>query len=57
MARLNAGEAIDQADIYFRAIPRFETSAPELQWLTRSTFVSTGERYPRGVIIRFSRVL
>jgi hypothetical protein len=57
MARLNAGEEVDQSEIYFRAIPTFETSAPELQWLTRSIFISTGERYPRGVIIRYWRVL
>jgi len=57
MRRLNAGEEVDQSEIYFRAIPRFETGAPELEWLMRSIFVSTGERYPNGVIIRFWRVL
>jgi hypothetical protein len=57
MRRLNAGETVDQADIYFRAIPRFETGDPDFQWLMRSIFVSTGERYPNGVIIRFFRVL
>jgi hypothetical protein len=57
MRRLNAGETVDQSEIYFRAIPRFETAAPELAWLMRSIFVSTGERYPKGVIIRFWRVL
>ena len=57
MRRLNAGEAVDQSAIYFRAVPRFETAAPQLQWLTRSIFVATGERYPNGVIIRFWRVL
>lgn len=57
MRRLNAGEVVDQSEIYFRAVPRFETSAPELEWLMRSVFVSTGERYPNGVIIRFWRVL
>jgi len=56
MRRLNAGEKVDQSQIYFRAIPRFETAAPGLQWLMRSIFVSTGERYPNGVIIRFWRV-
>jgi hypothetical protein len=56
MRRLNAGETVDQSEIYFRAIPKFETAAPELQWLMRSIFVSTGERYPNGVIIRFWRV-
>jgi hypothetical protein len=57
MRRLNAGETVDPSLIYFRAVPRFETEAPELQWLMRSIFVSAGERYPRGVVIRFWRVL
>jgi len=57
MRRLNAGEIVDQSSIYFRAVPRFETAAPELEWLMRSIFVSTGERYPNGVIIRFWRLL
>jgi len=56
MQRLNAGEPIEQSDIYFCAVPKFETAAPELQWLMRSIFVATGERYPNGVIIRFWRV-
>jgi len=55
--RLNAGEAVDQAQIYFRTVPKFETAAPELQWLTRSIFIATGERYPKGVVIRYWRVL
>jgi len=57
MRRLNAGEIVDQSEIYFRAVPKFETAAPELQWLMRSIFVATGERYPNGVIIRFWRLL
>jgi hypothetical protein len=56
MRRLNAGQVVDQSEIYFRAVPKFETAAPELQWLMRSIFVATGERYPNGVIIRFWRV-
>lgn len=55
--RLNAGEVVDQSQIYFRAIPKFETGASELEWLMKSVFVATGERYPNGVIIRFWRVL
>jgi len=57
MRRLNAGEIVDQSEIYFRAIPKFETAAPELEWMMRSIFVSTGERYPNGVVIRYWRVL
>ena len=56
LARLNAGEKIDPAAIYFRSAASFETSAPEAVWLTRAIFVGTGERYPDGVIIRFFRV-
>lgn len=56
ISRLNAGEVVDQSQIYFRAIPKFETSAPELEWLMKSIFVATGERYPNGVVIRFWRV-
>lgn len=56
MRRLNAGEAVDPSLVYFRTLPRFETSAPRLQWLVRSVFVGTGERYPDGVSIRFWRV-
>jgi hypothetical protein len=54
--RLLRGEAVDPKLVYFRTVPRFETAAPELQWLTRSIFVGTGERYPTEVVIRFWRV-
>jgi hypothetical protein len=57
MRRLNAGETVDQSEIYFRAVPTFETGDPDLEWLMRSIFVCTGERYPNGVIIRFFRLL
>jgi hypothetical protein len=56
MKKLLAGEAVDPALVYFRTQPKFETSAPELQWLTRSLFVGLGERYPSEVVIRFYRV-
>jgi hypothetical protein len=42
--------------VYFRTVPTFETAAPNLQWLTRSVFIGTGERYPTDVVIRFWRV-
>ncbi len=57
MQRLNAGEVVDQSLIYFRAIPKFETEAPGLDWLMKHVFVSAGERYPNGVVIRFWKVL
>ncbi len=56
ITRLNAGEVVEQSQIYFRAVPKFETSDPELEWLMKSIFVASGERYPNGVVIRFWRV-
>ena len=56
MKKLIAGEAVDPSQVYFKTVARFETGAPELQWLTRSIFVGTGERYPTEVVIRVWRV-
>jgi hypothetical protein len=56
MKRLLAGEMVDPTLVYFRTMPKFETSAPELQWMTRAVFVGSGERYPNEVVIRFFRV-
>ncbi|MEJ0098722.1 MAG: DUF3237 domain-containing protein [Pseudomonadota bacterium] len=56
MQKLNAGQAVDPKLVYFRSVPKFETSAPGLQWITRSIFVGVGERTPNEVIIRFYRV-
>ena len=54
--RLFRGEPVDQASVYFRAVPRFETSDPELAWLMRSIFLCAAERYPDRVLARFFEV-
>lgn len=56
MRRLLAGELVDPKLVYFRTQPKFETSAPRLQWLARSLFVGVGERFPSEVVIRFFRL-
>jgi uncharacterized protein DUF3237 len=56
MKRLLAGELVDPALVYFRTVPRFETAAVDLQWLTRAVFVGMGERYPNDVRIRFFKL-
>lgn len=56
MERLLRGETVDPKQVYFRTVPTFETAAPDLQWLTRSVFIGTGERYPTEVVIRFWRL-
>jgi hypothetical protein len=54
--KLLAGEPVDSSQVYFKTIPTFETSAAELQWLTRSLFIGTGERNPSDVVIRVWKV-
>jgi hypothetical protein len=56
MKQLNAGKIVDPGLVYFRTVPKFETAAPDLQWLTRSVFVGVGERSPHEVIVRFYRL-
>jgi hypothetical protein len=56
MQKLLAGAQVDPSLVYFRTVPRFETAAPDLQWLARSVFVGVGERQPSDVIIRFWRL-
>jgi hypothetical protein len=56
MQRLLAGEIVDPKLVYFRTVPKFETSAPDLQWLARSVFVGLGERFPSEVVVRFYRL-
>lgn len=51
VARLTRGEPVDPAMVYFRTTPRFETAAPDLQWLTSTLFVAVGERDPDAVRI------
>ncbi|MDE2361705.1 MAG: DUF3237 domain-containing protein [Hyphomicrobiales bacterium] len=53
MDALARGEKVDPALVYFRAIPRFETAAPDLLWLTRKIFVCSGVRLPDKVVLRF----
>jgi hypothetical protein len=57
LQKLALGEVVDPNLVYFRTVATFETSAPELVWLTRSIFVGSGERYPACVVMRFWRVL
>ncbi|MFJ6538794.1 DUF3237 domain-containing protein [Paenarthrobacter sp. NPDC091711] len=51
IARLNRGEDVDPALIYFRCSPRFSTASPELAWLNHTIMVGTGRRRPGSVEI------
>ena len=54
--KLLAGEPVDPSLVYFKTVPTFETSAPELQWLTRAIFVATGERHPTEVVVHVWKI-
>jgi hypothetical protein len=56
MARLVRGEPVDPGDVYFRCVPRFETSAPSLAWIGERLFVGVGVRRPSTVEMRFFEV-
>lgn len=57
MRRLAAGEAVDASEYYFRAAPTFDAPSGRYEWLNRSLFVSSGERFPDRVVLRFFEVL
>jgi hypothetical protein len=56
MDRLNRGEAVDPALIYFRTTARFETAAEPYLWVTKQVFVGEGNRRPDSVEIAFYQV-
>ncbi|WP_430297443.1 DUF3237 domain-containing protein [Sinomonas sp. B1-1] len=51
LGRIARGEAVDPQEIYFRCAPRLRTSAPQWDWVNRTLFVGTGERYPDRVVV------
>ena len=56
LARLNAGEKVDQSVIYFRTVITVESAAPALQKLTRSILICAGERLPTEALLHVYRV-
>ena len=56
MEKLRRGEPADPSLIYFRATPRFETSAPGYEWLMQKLFICSGARYPDRVELRVFEV-
>ncbi|HEY4338803.1 MAG TPA: DUF3237 domain-containing protein [Steroidobacteraceae bacterium] len=56
MRRLGAGEAVDPAEYYFRATPRFSAPVGPYDWLNRRIFLCSGARYPDAVMLWFYEV-
>lgn len=57
LARLNAGEAVDPNEVYFRSVPKFETGDPRYRWLMENLFIGVGARHPAHVEIDVHQVL
>ena len=55
--KLNRGEAVDPALIYFRTVPRFETGAEKYRWLMQSLFVASAARHADRVVVDVHQVL
>jgi hypothetical protein len=50
LARLGAGEAVDPAEYYFRAVIELETGAPDYLWVNRRLFVASAMRLAQRVV-------
>ena len=57
MARLAAGEVVDQNLYYFRTALRFRTGVPQLAHLNKMLTVGVGERLPGLVRLKIYEVL
>ena len=57
LARLARGEPVDPGAYYFRTALRFETGAPDLDWMNRVLAIGTGARLPRAVQLRVFELL
>jgi hypothetical protein len=57
IARLGRGEPVDPALYYFRTVMRFETAAPELDWLNRILALARGAREANAVKLDVYEVL
>ncbi len=56
LARLNAGEQVDPALIYFRGATHFETNPGPHDWLNRTIVICSAARHPAGVQLHFFAV-
>ena len=50
IARVDRGEVVDPAEIYFRSIVQFETAAPQYAWLNHLVAVGIGQRRADGPV-------
>jgi hypothetical protein len=57
IARIEAGEAVDPSDYYFRIAPLFETAAPHYAWLNNVVAIGIGHRRADGPVYSIFEIL
>jgi hypothetical protein len=57
LAALARGESVDPSAYYFRTAPRFETSAPQYEFLNRLLAIASGDRRASGPIYAIDEIL
>ena len=57
LQRLFAGEPVDPAEYYFRAVPSFAAPAGAYEWLNRSIFLCSGARQASSIQLWMYRVV
>jgi hypothetical protein len=57
LAALARGEPVDPSTYYFRTAPRFETSAPQYEFLNRLIAIASGDRRAGGPIYTIDEIL
>lgn len=57
LAALGRGEEVAPEKYFFRTVMRFETGAPELQWLNRTLALASAQRKARQVLLEVWRIL
>ena len=57
LARVDRGEVVDPAEIYFRTLVQFETAAPQYDWLNHLVAVGVGQRRADGPVYSVFEVL
>jgi hypothetical protein len=57
LARIDRGEVVDPAEVYFRSIVQFDTGAPGLDWLNHVVAVGVGQRRTDGPVYSVFEVL
>ena len=57
LAALARGESVDPSTYYFRTAPKFETSAPQYEFLNRLIAIASGDRRATGPIYTIDEIL